>query len=60
MKSYPQILLTILALGLGFGLVMTGLLIGVYYYVAPGLPEDFRAFSCAAAAVAEGVFVGYL
>ena len=39
MKSYPQILLTILALTLGFGLVMSGLLIGVYYYVAPGLPR---------------------
>jgi len=39
MKSYPQILLTILALALGFGLVMSGLLIGVYYYVAPGLPQ---------------------
>src|SRR5262245_7668645 len=39
MKSYPQILLTILALTLGLGLVMAGLLIGVYYYVAPGLPQ---------------------
>ena len=39
MKSYPQILLTILALTLGLALVMAGLLIGVYYYVAPGLPQ---------------------
>src|SRR5262245_440211 len=39
MKSYPQILLTILALTLGLGLVVVGLLIGVYYYVAPGLPQ---------------------
>ena len=39
MKSYSQILLTILALVLGFGLVVAGLLIGVYYYVAPGLPQ---------------------
>src|SRR5262245_6710392 len=39
MKSYPQILLTILALALGLVLVMSGLLIGVYYYVAPGLPQ---------------------
>jgi penicillin-binding protein 1A len=39
MKSYPQILLTILALALGLGLVVAGLLIGVYYYVAPGLPQ---------------------
>jgi penicillin-binding protein 1A len=39
MKSYPKILLTILALALGFGLVMAGLLIGVYYYVEPGLPQ---------------------
>ena len=39
MKSTSQILLTILALALGFALVMSGLLIGVYYYVAPGLPQ---------------------
>ena len=39
MKSYSQILLTILALALGFGLVVAGLLIGVYYYVEPGLPQ---------------------
>lgn len=39
MKSSSQILLTILALALGFALVMAGLLIGVYYYVAPGLPQ---------------------
>ena len=39
MKSYSQILLTILAVALGFALVVAGLLIGVYYYVAPGLPQ---------------------
>jgi penicillin-binding protein 1A len=39
MKSYSQILLTILAAALGFALVMAGLLIGVYYYVEPGLPQ---------------------
>jgi penicillin-binding protein 1A len=39
MKSYPQILLTILALALGLALVAAGLLIGAYYYVAPGLPQ---------------------
>src|SRR5262245_16829059 len=39
MKSYSQILLTILALALGFALVTAGLLIGVYYYVEPGLPQ---------------------
>src|SRR5688572_8133603 len=39
MKSYPQILLTILAAALGCGLVVAALLIGVYYYVAPGLPQ---------------------
>lgn len=39
MKPYSQILLTILALALGVALVMAGLLIGVYYYVAPGLPQ---------------------
>jgi penicillin-binding protein 1A len=32
-------LLTILALAVGFALVVSGLLIGVYYYVAPGLPQ---------------------
>ena len=44
MKSYPQILLTILAAALGSGLVVAALLIGAYYYVAPGLP---RRPSCA-------------
>ena len=39
MKSYSQIFLTILALALGFGLVMSGLFIGAYYYLAPGLPQ---------------------
>jgi penicillin-binding protein 1A len=39
MKSYSQILLTILALALGFALVGAGLLIGLYYYVAPGVPQ---------------------
>jgi len=39
MRSYSQILLTILALALGFALVVAGLLIGVYYYVEPGLPQ---------------------
>jgi penicillin-binding protein 1A len=39
MKSYPQILLTILAAALGSGLVVAALLIGAYYYVAPGLPQ---------------------
>jgi penicillin-binding protein 1A len=39
MKSYSQILLTILALTVGFGLVVAALLIGAYYYVAPGLPQ---------------------
>jgi penicillin-binding protein 1A len=39
MKSYSQILLTILALAAGFAVVVAGLLIGVYYYVEPGLPQ---------------------
>src|SRR5688572_7945175 len=39
MKYYPQILLTILAAALGCGLVVAALLIGAYYYVAPGLPQ---------------------
>jgi penicillin-binding protein 1A len=39
MKPYTQILLTILAAGVGLVLVVAALLIGAYYYVAPGLPE---------------------
>ncbi|HET7609043.1 MAG TPA: PBP1A family penicillin-binding protein, partial [Gammaproteobacteria bacterium] len=33
------IFLTILALAVGFALVMSGLFIGAYYYLAPGLPQ---------------------
>jgi penicillin-binding protein 1A len=39
MKLYLQILLTILALGVGFAMVVASLLIGAYYYVAPGIPQ---------------------
>ena len=39
MKAYSQILLTILAAAVGFAVVVAGLLIGAYYYVAPGLPQ---------------------
>ena len=39
MKSYSQILLTILALAAGAALVVAALLIGAYYYVAPGVPQ---------------------
>ncbi len=39
MKAYSQILLTILAAGLGVALVFAGLFIGAFYYVAPGLPK---------------------
>jgi penicillin-binding protein 1A len=39
MKAYSQILLTILAAVVGLAVVAAGLLIGAYYYVAPGLPQ---------------------
>jgi penicillin-binding protein 1A len=39
MKAYSQILLTILATGIGLVLVVVALLIGAYYYVAPSLPQ---------------------
>jgi len=39
MKAYSQILLTILAAGVGAVLVFAGLFIGAFYYVAPGLPK---------------------
>src|SRR5688572_27608571 len=39
MKRYPQILLTILALGTGSAVVVAGLFIGAYYYLEPSLPE---------------------
>jgi len=39
MKSYPQILLTILASGTALAVLLAGVLIGGYYYVAPSLPQ---------------------
>jgi penicillin-binding protein 1A len=39
MKAYSQILLTILAMALGFAVVVAGLFIGAYYYLAPGVPQ---------------------
>jgi penicillin-binding protein 1A len=39
MKSYPQILLTILAVAIGGALLIAALFIGAYYYVAPTLPQ---------------------
>ena len=39
MKAYSQILLTILAAGIGAAVVLAGLFIGAYYYVEPGLPK---------------------
>jgi penicillin-binding protein 1A len=39
MKSYPQILLTILASGTALAVVLVGVLIGGYYYVVPSLPH---------------------
>src|SRR5687768_2252260 len=39
MKPYLQILLTILALGVGSAVFVASLLIGAYYYVAPGIPQ---------------------
>jgi penicillin-binding protein 1A len=39
MKAYPQILLTILAAALGLAVIVAGLFIGAYYYLAPGLPQ---------------------
>jgi penicillin-binding protein 1A len=39
MKAYLQILLTILCAALAGIVVVAALLIGAYYYVAPGLPE---------------------
>jgi penicillin-binding protein 1A len=39
MKPYSQISLTILAAALGSALFVGALLIGAYYYVAPGLPN---------------------
>src|SRR5262245_40259354 len=39
MKAYKQILLTILGLTVAFVLLVAGLFIGAYYYVAPGLPQ---------------------
>ena len=39
MKAYSQILLTILAAAVGSTVAVAGLLIGAYYYVAPGLPQ---------------------
>jgi penicillin-binding protein 1A len=39
MKGYSQILLTILAAGLVSVVVVAGLLIGAYYYLAPDIPQ---------------------
>ena len=39
MKAYSQILLTILATGLGGVVVVAALFIGAYYYVAPDIPQ---------------------
>jgi penicillin-binding protein 1A len=39
MKRYPQILLTILAAGAAFGLVIAALFIGAYYYLEPSVPQ---------------------
>jgi len=39
MKAYLQILLTILATGIGLALIVFALLTGAYYYVAPGVPQ---------------------
>lgn len=39
MKAYPQILLTFLATAAGSAVVVAGVLIGGYYYVAPSLPQ---------------------
>src|SRR5262245_30593293 len=37
MKRYPKILLTIVATGTAFGLVVLALLIGAYYYLEPSV-----------------------
>ncbi|HJR71192.1 MAG TPA: PBP1A family penicillin-binding protein [Gammaproteobacteria bacterium] len=39
MKRYPQILLTILAAGIGSAVVVAGLFIGAYYYLEPSIPS---------------------
>src|SRR5262245_38017677 len=39
MKPYSKILLTILAAGFGAALVVMALVTGVYYYLAPGVPQ---------------------